>query len=78
MLKQSNWHNELPLLYVTLHSLSFFIYLIQNHAPQVLQQHVHIQLSHAQFEQFVEVCQTQNKVPTRLKQAAQLLDKENF
>ena len=56
----------------------FFIYLIQNHAPQVLQQHVHIQLSHAQFKQFVEVCQTQNKVPTRLKQAAQLLDKENF
>ena len=56
----------------------FFIYLIQNHAPQVLQQHVHIQLSHAQFKQFVEVCQTLNKVPTRLKQAAQLLDKENF
>ena len=56
----------------------FFIYLIQNHAPQVLQQHVHIQLSHAQFEQFVEVCQTQNKIPTQLKQATQLLDKENF
>ena len=50
----------------------FFIYLIQNHAPQVLQEHFHIQLSHAQFKQFVEVCQTQNKVPTRLKQAAQL------
>ena len=56
----------------------FFIYLIQNHAPQVLQEHFQIQLSHAQFEQFVEVCQTQNKVPTRLKQATQLLDKENF
>lgn len=56
----------------------FFIYLIQNHAPQVLQEHSHIQLSHAQFEQFVEVSQTQNKIPTRLKQAAQLLDKENF
>ena len=56
----------------------FFIYLIQNHAPQVLQQHVHIQLSHAQFKQFVEVCQTQNTVPARLKQATQLLDKENF
>ena len=56
----------------------FFIYLIQNHAPQVLQQHVHIQLSHTQFEQFVEVCQTQNKVPTRLKQATQLLNKEIF
>ncbi|WP_265089347.1 hypothetical protein [Psychrobacter sp. HII-4] len=27
-----------------------------------------MQLSHAQFKQFVEVCQTQNKVPTRLKQ----------
>ena len=31
----------------------FFIYLIQNHAPQVLQEHSHIQLSHTQFEQFV-------------------------
>ena len=33
----------------------FFIYLIQNHAPQVLQEHVHIQLSHTQFEQFAAV-----------------------
>lgn len=56
----------------------FFIYLIQNHAPQVLQEHSHIQLSHAQFEQFVEVCQTQNTVPDRLKQAAQLIDKKKF
>ena len=56
----------------------FFIYLIQNHAPQVLQKHAHIPLSHTQFEQFIEPCHTQNKVPTRLKQAAQLLDKENF
>ena len=56
----------------------FFIYLIQNHAPQVLQEHSHIQLSHAQFKQFVEVWQTHNTVPARLKQAAQLLDKENF
>lgn len=28
----------------------FFIYLIQNHAPQILHEHTHIQLSHAQFE----------------------------
>ena len=56
----------------------FFIYLIRNHAPQVLQEHFQIQLSHAQFEQFVEVCQTPNKVPTRLKQTTQLLDKENL
>ncbi|WP_227499374.1 DUF1778 domain-containing protein [Acinetobacter towneri] len=49
-------------------TLTDFFYLIQNHAPQVLQEHSHIQLSHAQFEQFVEVCQTPNKVPTRLKQ----------
>ncbi len=45
----------------------FFIYLIQNHAPQVLQEHTHIQLSHAQFEQFVEACQTQNTVPDPIK-----------
>ena len=56
----------------------FFIYLIQNYAPQILHEHTHIQLSHAQFKQFVEVCQTQNTVPDRLKQAAQLIDKENF
>ena len=56
----------------------FFIYLIQNHAPQILHEHTHIQLSHAQFEQFIEACHTQNTVPDRLKQAAQLIDKENF
>lgn len=28
----------------------FFIYLIHNHAPQVLREHVHIQLTHAHFE----------------------------
>ncbi len=39
------------LAYATL--TEFFIYLIQNHAPQVLQEHSHIQLSHTQFEQFV-------------------------
>lgn len=59
-------------------TLTEFFILFKNHAPQVLQEHFHIQLSHAQFEQFVEVCQTQNKVPTRLKQTIQLLDKENF
>ena len=64
--------------YSGLRYTDWFFYLIQNHAPQVLQEHVHIQLSHAQFKQFVEVCQTQNKIPTRLKQATQLLDKENF
>ncbi len=26
----------------------FFIYLIQNHAPQILHEHTHIQLSHTQ------------------------------
>lgn len=39
-----------------------FFYLIQNHAPQVLQEH-----SHIQFEQFIEVCQTQNKAPPPIK-----------
>lgn len=74
--KQLTERTAASLDYATLSE--FFIYLIQNHAPQVLQEHSHIQLCHAQFEQFVEVCQTQNKVPTRLKQAAQFLDKENF
>ena len=53
-------------------TLTDFFYLIQNHTPQVLQEHVHIQLSYAEFEQFVEVCQTQNKVPPPSKQATQL------
>ena len=59
-------------------TLTDFFYLIQNHAPQVLQEHSHIQLSHTQFKQFIEACRTQNTVPARLKQAAQFLDKENF
>lgn len=74
--KQLEERTAATLGYATL--TEFFIYLIQNHAPQILHEHTHIQLSHAQFEQFVEVCQTQNKIPTRLKQAAQLLDKEKF
>ena len=55
-------------------TLTDFFYLtqIQNHAPQVLQEHSHIQLSHAQFEQFVEVCQTQNTVPDRLNRLLNL------
>ena len=28
----------------------FFIYLIQNHAPQILHEHTHIQLSHTQLK----------------------------
>ena len=34
-------------------TLTEFFYFIKNHAPQVLQELSHIQLSHAQFEQFV-------------------------
>ena len=48
-------------------TLTEFFILFKNHAPQVLQEHSHIQLSHAQFEQFVEACQTQNKVPPPIK-----------
>ena len=66
--KQLEERTAATLGYATL--TDFFIYLIQIHAPQVLQQHAHIQLSHAQFKQFVELCQTQNTVPARLKQAA--------
>ena len=53
-------------------TLTEFFILFKNHAPQVLQEHVHIQLSHAQFEQFVEVCQTQNTVPDRLNRLLNL------
>lgn len=59
-------------------TLTEFFILFKNHAPQILHEHTHIQLSHTQFKQFIEACRTQNTVPTRLKQATQLLDKENF
>ena len=37
-----------------------------------------VQLSNTQFDRFIEVCNAQHTVPPRLKQAAQLLDKDGF
>lgn len=56
----------------------FFVRLIHDNAPQILQQQANIQLSNAQFDRFIEACNAQHDVPTRLKEAAQLLDKEGF
>ncbi len=56
----------------------FLVRLIQDKAPQVLQEHANIQLSNTQFDRFIEVCNSQQAVPDRLKQAAQRLDKEGF
>lgn len=56
----------------------FLVRLIQDKAPQILQEHTNIQLSNQQFDRFIEVCNTQQAVPEHLKQAALLLDKEGF
>jgi|LULM01.1.fsa_nt_gb hypothetical protein len=39
---------------------------------------VRIQLSNAEYDQFIRTCNVQHIPPTRLKQATQLLDKEGF
>lgn len=56
----------------------FLVRLIRDQAPQILQEQAHIELSNAQFDRFIEACNAQHPAPTRLKQAAQLLDKEGF
>lgn len=43
-----------------------------------LAEHKNLELSNAQFDRFTEVCIAQHTVPPRLKQAAELLDKEGF
>lgn len=56
----------------------FLVRLIRDNAPRILQEQANIELSNAQFDKFLEVCDAQHTLPTRLKQAADLLDKEGF
>ena len=49
--------------------------LLANHSPK---RQVRIQLSNAEYDQFIRTCNVQHIPPTRLKQATQLLDKEGF
>lgn len=56
----------------------FVVRLIRDKAPQILHEQANIELSNAQFDRFIEVCNAQTIVPARLKQAAELLDKEGF
>lgn len=56
----------------------FLVRLIRDQAPQILQEQANIELSNTQFDRFIEICNAQQSVPNRLKQAAQLLDKEGF
>ena len=56
----------------------FVVRLIQDQALQILQEQANIELSNAQFDRFIKVCNAQPTVPARLKQAAELLDKEGF
>lgn len=54
--------------------------LIRENAPQIIAEHANIQLSNAQFDQFLEICEAEEtaQAPARLIEAARLLDKEGF
>lgn len=61
-------------------SISEFICsLIRENAPKILEQETVIQLSNAQFDRFIEVCnETERKPSARILKAAQRLDEEGF
>ena len=56
----------------------FVIRLIRDKAPEILQEQANIELSNAQFDQFIQACNAQHAIPARLKEAAQRLDNEGF
>ena len=43
-----------------------------------LQHQANIELSNSHFDRFIDACNTQHTVPSRLQQAAQRLDEEGF
>lgn len=56
----------------------YIVRLIHENAPRTIKEQATIELTNEQFDHFLEACNTQQSVPDRLKQAAQLLDKEGF
>ncbi|WP_173912994.1 DUF1778 domain-containing protein [Acinetobacter sp. Marseille-Q1618] len=56
----------------------YIVRLIHENAPQTLREQATIQLTNEQFDRFLKACNTQQSVPDRLKQTAQLLDKEGL
>lgn len=56
----------------------FMVRLIRDNAPGILQAQTAIKLTSAQFDQFIQVCESAPAPFARLKAAADLLDKEGF
>lgn len=56
----------------------FMVRLIRDNAPQILQAQAAIELTSAQFDQFMQVCEAPPAPHARLKAAAARLDREGF
>ncbi|GAB2914523.1 type II toxin-antitoxin system TacA family antitoxin [Rheinheimera gaetbuli] len=56
----------------------FMVRLIRDNAPAILQAQAAIKLTSAQFDQFIQVCESAPAPYARLKAAAYKLDKEGF
>lgn len=56
----------------------FMVRLIRDNAPGILQAQTAIKLTSAQFDQFIQVCESAPAPYARLKAAADKLDKEGF
>jgi uncharacterized protein (DUF1778 family) len=57
----------------------FITRLIRDNAPRILQQKASIQLTNAQFDNFIAICNdTERKPSTRILEAAKRLDAEGF
>jgi uncharacterized protein (DUF1778 family) len=57
----------------------FMVRLIRENAPKILEHEAKIQLTNAQFDRFLEVCDDVRRGPSpRLRQAARRLDTEGL
>lgn len=56
----------------------FLSQLVHAKAPEILKAYSEIQLTNAQFDSFVELCENPKAVSPRIKEAAKLLDDEGF
>lgn len=56
----------------------FMVRLIRDNAPQILQAQAAIELTSAQFDQFMQICEAPTAPHDRLKAAAARLDREGF
>lgn len=56
----------------------FMVRLIRDNAPQILQAQAAIELTSAQFDQFMQICEVPPAPHDRLKAAAARLDREGF